>query len=48
VPSTIVAVDELFAAGAESVTLTRAEWEAIQEHPKGYRANRTEVYSRAA
>ena len=30
-PSTIAEVDKLFAIGAESVTPTRAEWEAIQE-----------------
>jgi hypothetical protein len=44
-PSTIADVDKLFAAGAESVTLTRAEWEAIQEVQKGYRAKATEVSS---
>ena len=42
-PFTIAEVDKLFAAGAESVTLTRAEWEAIQEISKGYFANRVEV-----
>jgi hypothetical protein len=42
-PSTIAEVDKLFAAGAESVTLTQAEWEAIQEVSKGYFANRVEV-----
>jgi hypothetical protein len=30
-PSTIAEVDKLFAAGAESVTLTRAEWDAAQD-----------------
>ena len=30
-PSTIAEVDKLFAGGADSVTLTRAEWEAICE-----------------
>lgn len=44
-PSTIGEVDKLFAAGAESVTLTRAEWEAMQEISKGYHANGTEVSS---
>ena len=34
-PSTIAEVDKLFAAGAESVSLTRAEWEAIQTISKG-------------
>jgi hypothetical protein len=43
VPSTIAEVDKLFAAGAESVLLTRAEWGAIQEVAKGYFANRVEV-----
>lgn len=28
-PSTIAEVDRLLAAGAESLTLTRAEWDAI-------------------
>jgi hypothetical protein len=42
-PSTIAEVDKLFAAGAESVTLTRAETESIQEVSKGYFANRVEV-----
>jgi hypothetical protein len=42
-PSTIAEVDKLFAAGADSVTLTRAEWEGIQEVSKGYHANGTEV-----
>jgi hypothetical protein len=42
-PSTIAEVDKLFAAGAESVTLTRAEWESMQEISKGYFANRVEV-----
>lgn len=28
-PSTIAEVEKLFTAGAESVTLSRAEWEAI-------------------
>jgi hypothetical protein len=42
-PSTIAEVDELFAAGAETVTLTRAEWEAIQEISKGYSANHPDV-----
>jgi hypothetical protein len=34
---------QLFAAGAESVMLSRAEWEAIQEISEGYFANRLEV-----
>ena len=42
-PSTIAEVDKLFAAGAECVTLPRAEWEAIQEVSKGYQANHLEV-----
>ena len=42
-PSTISEVDKLFATGEESVTLTRAEWEAIQEVSKGYFANGREV-----
>lgn len=42
-PSTIAEVDKLFAGGAESVTLTRAEWEAIQELSKSYHGNGTEV-----
>jgi hypothetical protein len=45
VPSTIAEVGKLFAAGAGSVTLTRAEWEAKQTVSKGYEANRTEVYN---
>jgi hypothetical protein len=44
-PSTIAEVNKLFAAGAESVTLARAEWEAIHETSKGYHANGTEVSS---
>jgi hypothetical protein len=44
-PSTIAEVDKLIAAGAESVTLTRAEWDGIQEISKGYHANGTEVSS---
>jgi hypothetical protein len=43
VPSTIAEVGKLFVAGAESVTLTRAEWEGIREVSKGYHANCTEV-----
>ena len=43
-PSTIAEVDKLLAAGAETVTLTRAEWEAIQAISEGYQANCTEVY----
>ena len=35
-PSTIAEVDNLFAAGAESITLTRGEWDAIQEAPRRY------------
>ena len=42
-PSTIAEVDKLFAEGAEAVTLTRAQWEAIQEVSKGYFANGLEV-----
>jgi len=42
-PSTIAEVHKLFAADAESVTLTRAEWEAIQDVSKGYFANGIEV-----
>jgi hypothetical protein len=42
-PSTIAEVDKLFAAGAESVTLTRAEWEAICEISDQYSANGLEV-----
>jgi hypothetical protein len=42
-PSTIAEVDRLFAAGAESVALTRAEWEAIQAVSQGYAANGLEV-----
>ena len=42
-PSTIAGIDNLYAAGAETVTLTRAEWEAIQEIRKGYRASGTDV-----
>ena len=43
VPSTIAEVDKLFAAGAESVTLTCAEWSSIQEIAKTYAANGLEV-----
>ena len=42
-PSTIAEIDRLFAAGAESVTLTRDDWCAIQELSKGYFANGLEV-----
>lgn len=42
-PYTIAEVDKLFAAGAETVALTRAEWGAIQEVQKSYRANGTDV-----
>jgi hypothetical protein len=42
-PSTIAEVDKLFAAGAESVTLTRTEWEAIQAISEEYAANGLEV-----
>jgi hypothetical protein len=42
-PSTIAEVDKLFAAGAESVTLARAEWEAIQILSKAYIANGVDV-----
>jgi hypothetical protein len=41
--STIAEVDTLFAAGADAVTLTRAEWEEMQEVSKGYHANGTQV-----
>jgi hypothetical protein len=34
-PSTVAEVDKLFAAGAEAVALTRAEWDAIREISKG-------------
>ena len=34
-PSTIAEVDKLFSAGAESVTLTRNDWSAIQEGREG-------------
>jgi hypothetical protein len=43
-PSTIAEVDKLFADGAETVTFTRAEWEAMQEVSNGYQANRAEVH----
>jgi hypothetical protein len=42
-PSTIAEVDKLFAAGADAVALTRAEWDSIQEISKGYSANHLEV-----
>jgi hypothetical protein len=42
-PSTIAEVDKLFAAGADSVTLTRAEWEAICAISDQYSANGLEV-----
>ena len=42
-PRTIAEIDKLFAAGAETVTPTRAEWEAIQEVSKGYSANHLDV-----
>lgn len=42
-PSTIAEVNALFAAGAASVTLTCADWSAIQEVSKGYAANGLEV-----
>ena len=42
-PTTIAEVDKHFAAGSETITLTRAEWEAIQEISKGYFANGIEV-----
>lgn len=42
-PSTIAEVDKLFADGAETVTLTRAEWESMQTISKGYSANHLEV-----
>lgn len=42
-PSTIADVDKHFATGAETVTLTRAEWEGIQEISKGYFANGIEA-----
>jgi hypothetical protein len=35
-PATHAEVKQLFDAGAESVTLTRAEWEAIREITRGY------------
>ena len=40
---TINEVEDLFAGGAESVTLTRAEWSSIQEISRGYFANGIEV-----
>jgi hypothetical protein len=43
-PFTIAEVEKLFMAGAEDVTLTHAEWEAIQEVTKGYCANGLEVF----
>jgi hypothetical protein len=45
---TIAAVDAHFAAGCESVTLTRAEWESIQEISQGYFKNGCEVRAAAA
>jgi hypothetical protein len=42
-PSTIADVDKLFAAGADVVTLTRAEWGAIREVTKGYCASGPEL-----
>jgi hypothetical protein len=42
-PFTIAEVDKLFAAGADSVTLTRAEWEAICEISDQDSANGLEV-----
>jgi len=42
-PSTIAEVDKLFSAGAESATLTRDDWNAIQEFSKGYFAGGLEV-----
>jgi hypothetical protein len=40
---TIKEVEDHFAGGAESVTLTRAEWLSIQEISRGYFANGIEV-----
>ena len=40
---TIKEVDDYFASGAETVTLTRAEWSSIQEVSRGYFANGIEV-----
>jgi hypothetical protein len=42
-PCTIAEIEKLFADGAESVTLTRAEWKAIREISKQYSANGLEV-----
>lgn len=42
-PSTIGEIDKHFAAGAETVTLTRAKWDGIQEISKGYSANHFEL-----
>ena len=42
-PSTIAEVDKHFVAGGGAVTLTRAEWEGIQEISKGYFANGIEI-----
>jgi hypothetical protein len=42
-PSTIAQINDLFAGGAESVTLTRGDWEALQEVTKAYCANGLEV-----
>jgi len=44
-PHTIAEVEKLFADGADAVTLTRAEWDAIREVSKAYIANGTDVAS---
>ena len=36
-------IEDHFATGAESVTLTRYEWETIQETARGYMANLMQV-----
>ena len=40
---TIKEVNDHFATGAESVTLTRAEWASIQEISRGYSANHLQM-----
>jgi hypothetical protein len=42
-PFTIAEIKKLSEDGAESVTLTRAEWEALWEVARGYCANALEV-----
>lgn len=42
-PSTIAEVDEVFADGAETVSLSRAEWGAIQAVSRAYIVARTDV-----